>query len=325
MRAAVVVLMALLAVASCANAFESATISEEVSAAEENDFAVVDMDTDEDQSAMEQDEEAGEFEAAIVDNSEDSEEDMAFMAVDEEVESESESESEDEELEAESDEAENEDDSEVESEDEEEVEAIDEDVVEEENADVFAEVATPQSELLQWLNLARAGDAKVVAELTRMSKLFQGKLYVDGTLRLQTNEGVKAVNEAIAFMKKYKPAGVSPLTQSVGLTKAAQAHAADVGKTTGISHTGSDGSDPFKRMNRFGTWGVTAGENIGTGYKTGKAMVMQYLIDDGVASRGHRTNVLKKEFKKVGLGFGAHKTYKFVNVCDFAGAYTEKP
>jgi len=68
----------------------------------------------------------------------------------------------------------------------------------------------------------------------------------------------------------------------------------------------------------------SAGENIGTGYDTGKAMVMQYLIDDGVSDRGHRKNLLNKAFKKVGLGFGPHKIYKWMNVVDFASAYTEK-
>jgi len=98
-----------------------------------------------------------------------------------------------------------------------------------------------------------------------------------------------------------------------------------MGTSGKFSHTGSDGSDPFQRMNRFGTWGITAGENMGSGFNTGKAIVMQYLVDDGVPSRGHRANVLNPEFKKVGIAVGPHKVYKYMNVCDFAGSYTEKP
>jgi len=318
-----VVLIALIALVACtaavatATATESEIISEEVSAAEENDFAV---------EETEQDEESGEFETTVIDDSDESEEDAAFMAVDEEIDSESE----DEELMAESDEAENEESEE--DEEEEEVSAIDEELVEEENVDVFTETTaqTPVSEVLDWLNKARTGDAAVMTELKRMKSLFTDKqdpkLMIDGTLRLETNEGVAAVNSAItAFAKFQAGKKAAKLTLSSGLSKAAAAHVKDMGTSGKFSHTGSDGSDPFKRMNRFGTWGITAGENMGSGFNTGKAIVMQYLVDDGVPSRGHRLNVLNAQFKKVGIAVGPHKVYKFMNVCDFAGSYTEKP
>jgi len=291
-----------------------------VSTAEENDFAV---------EETEQDEESGEFETTVIDDSDESEEDAAFMAVDEEIDSESE----DEELMAETDEAENEesDEAEDESEEEEEISAIDEELVEEENVDVFTETTaeTPVSQVLVWLNKARTGDPAVMTELKRMKTLFTDKqnpkLMIDGALRLLTNEGVAAVNSAItAFAKFQAGKKASKLTLSAGLSKAAAAHVKDMGKSGHFDHTGSDGSDPFKRMNRFGTWSGTAAENMGSGFNTGKVIVMQYLVDDGVASRGHRTNVLNPALHKVGIAVGPHKVYKFMNVCDFAGSYTEK-
>jgi len=51
-------------------------------------------------------------------------------------------------------------------------------------------------------------------------------------------------------------------------------HVLDSEENDLVGHTGSDGSDPFDRMNRYGTWGVTAGENIAYGSDTGLAVVM---------------------------------------------------
>ena len=47
------------------------------------------------------------------------------------------------------------------------------------------------------------------------------------------------------------------------------------------------------------------------------------IVDDGVPSRGHRTNVFKPEFNIVGIGSGNHKTYKTSCVLDYASEYTE--
>jgi uncharacterized protein YkwD len=57
-----------------------------------------------------------------------------------------------------------------------------------------------------------------------------------------------------------------------------------------MGHTGTDGSDPYARMNRYGTV-LDGGENIAYGTFTGRDTVMGLVIDDGVASRGHRDNV----------------------------------
>ena len=59
-----------------------------------------------------------------------------------------------------------------------------------------------------------------------------------------------------------------------------------------VGHTGSDGSDPFTRMKRVGAFNMGGGENCSYGMQTGKDVVLQLLIDDGVESRGHRKNIM---------------------------------
>ena len=51
---------------------------------------------------------------------------------------------------------------------------------------------------------------------------------------------------------------------------------------------------------------------------------MQLIIDDGVASRGHRTNIYNPDFKTVGIAIGDHKVYGNMCVMDFADAVAEK-
>jgi len=51
-------------------------------------------------------------------------------------------------------------------------------------------------------------------------------------------------------------------------------------------------------------------------------MVMQLFVDDGVAGRGHRTNIMKGAFKTCGAAVGPHENYKQMSVQDFAGTFT---
>jgi len=43
------------------------------------------------------------------------------------------------------------------------------------------------------------------------------------------------------------------------------------------------------------------------------------MIDDGVPSRGHRTNILKDAFKTLGTWSAGHKIYRSETVLDYAG------
>ncbi len=177
-----------------------------------------------------------------------------------------------------------------------------------------------EKDVILEMNMARSNPAKY-AELyiePRIKK-FNGKIYGGN---LQTNEGVTVVNECIKFMKAQKPLNL--LKPSKGLTQAAKDHAETQSLTDQTGHTGTDGSDPFKRMKRYGNY-KTAGENISYGSKTAREIVVTLLIDDGVKSRGHRKNIMNKDFDAAGVGFAnKHKLYGCECVLDYAGAYVEK-
>lgn len=48
-------------------------------------------------------------------------------------------------------------------------------------------------------------------------------------------------------------------------------------------------------------------------------MALALLIDDGVSSRGHRTNIFNEDFNYCGIGLADHKTYGLSCVIDYAG------
>ena len=60
------------------------------------------------------------------------------------------------------------------------------------------------------------------------------------------------------------------------------------------------------------------GECVNYGDFNSREHVIQLLIDNGVASLGHRRNILDKDFTLIGVGCGPHPEYDEVCVIDFA-------
>lgn len=60
-------------------------------------------------------------------------------------------------------------------------------------------------------------------------------------------------------------------------------------------------------------------ENCDYGSCTGLDIIMSLAIDDGVSSRGHRTNIFNPSAKLVGVASGMHTEYDHCCVLDYAG------
>jgi uncharacterized protein YkwD len=147
-------------------------------------------------------------------------------------------------------------------------------------------------------------------------------LYLPGVdAPILTVEGVRAVDEAIKAARRAKPR--AELRLSSGLSRAARAHAIEIGRAGTVDHDGRDGSQPLQRMERHGRVVGLSGENIGTGWGGAAVMVMSLFIDDGVIGRGHRVNLLEPEYRVFGVGCAAHKRFGTVCVLDFAAGYRE--
>ncbi|MEV5872957.1 CAP domain-containing protein [Streptomyces sp. NPDC052101] len=98
--------------------------------------------------------------------------------------------------------------------------------------------------------------------------------------------------------------GCHPLTLNPTLTKAAQAHSADMAAHRNMSHTGSDGSSPGDRITRAGYSWSEYGENVAYGYATADEVMAGWM-----SSPGHRANILNCSFKEIGIGLAQPGSY----------------
>jgi len=167
-------------------------------------------------------------------------------------------------------------------------------------------------------------DPKKYARLYIQPRLryYNGNRYsAPGQITLVTQEGASAVNACINALNSAASAGV--LTPERGLSRAAKDHATDQSRTGQTGHNGSDRSTPETRMKRYGAFSGswTYGENIAYGDPTGREIVCSLLIDDGVPSRGHRTNIMNRAYTQVGVGFGTHTQYRTSCTIDYANGY----
>ena len=163
---------------------------------------------------------------------------------------------------------------------------------------------------------------KAYAEIVRKyrAKYLGEKNFKTNHGILTTQEGLTAVDEAIAFLEAQQ--ALQPLKASKGLSDAARDHAKDIGKAGIVGHEGSDGSQPVERVNRHGKWRSSTGENIQFGNGDGREIVMQLIIDDGVPNRGHRTNIFKKDYNVAGVAIAPHSKYGSCCVIEYAGGFS---
>lgn len=166
--------------------------------------------------------------------------------------------------------------------------------------------AVLEQDIVGEINLARTRPAEYAAYLEQLRPLFAGREYRrPGKPGLLTEEGTKALDEAVAFLRAARPA--PPLTLSLGMCSGARELVREQSASGATGHQGADGSFCEQRSQRFGSWTAPIGENLSYGDDTARERVITLLIDDGFASRGHRKRLLDPTFKVAGVACGEHK------------------
>jgi len=184
-----------------------------------------------------------------------------------------------------------------------------------------------EQQIVAETNRLRAEPALYAAELENLRQYFDGYLLrLPGFPPLETVEGVAAVEEAIAALRETAP--LPRLTPSWGMSQAARDHVQDLGAIGADGHYGSDGSTPFDRLNRYGSWEVgsssRAGENLSySPINLARWHILQWVVDDGVPNRGHRQAILRPDYQLTGIACGAHTFYGTMCSMTYAKDYIE--
>ncbi|MGE0127248.1 MAG: CAP domain-containing protein [Blastocatellales bacterium] len=111
--------------------------------------------------------------------------------------------------------------------------------------------------------------------------------------------------------------GLSQLSASIAITRAAEWHSADMAARNYFNHIDSQGRNPFVRMAAFGyNYQTHMGENIAAGYNDAVRTFNQWRN-----SAGHNATMLNPNFRVIGIARanGASSIYKWYWVTDFGG------
>jgi uncharacterized protein YkwD len=193
------------------------------------------------------------------------------------------------------------------------------------NAQTRPDYSQIEAQVLSALNTARSSPATAIAWLDELTPRFNHNylLRAGATVPIVTNEGIGAVREAIAALQA-QPA-VPTLAISPALSRAARDQVLDQARTGSTGHTGSDGSTTASRVGRYAKWQVSLSENIDYGpFATGREVVENLIVDDGVPNRGHRRNLYDPTAHVVGIACGPHPKYNASCVIVQAGRVTSK-
>jgi uncharacterized protein YkwD len=99
--------------------------------------------------------------------------------------------------------------------------------------------------------------------------------------------------------------GLPALTENTKLEKAAAIKANDMFENQYFEHVSPSGTDPGKLVQNYGYNYIIAGENLILGNFSGEKEV----IDDWMASPGHRANILNNRYTEIGVAV-VKGTYK---------------
>jgi uncharacterized protein YkwD len=172
-----------------------------------------------------------------------------------------------------------------------------------------------EQQVLAALNQARADAAAYARSLQQYRTFFHANLvrYPGLDADIETQEGVKAVDEAIAFLADRAP--LQPIQSSTLLGASAGDLVTDQSGSGDTGHEGGDGSSPGDRARRHGG-GAYVAEVIAYGPVDAADVVRQLIVDDGVADRGHRNILYSPELRFAGVACGPHPEFRTMCVID---------
>ncbi len=176
--------------------------------------------------------------------------------------------------------------------------------------------------VLDEINFARTQPREYARELREYRTAFRGRIVSGRQGERMTFEGVRAVDEAIAFLERQQP--LPALRRGHVLALAAYDHASEQGDRGSWGHISPDGATPGKRVSARGG-GRFVSETISYGENDPVGVVRSLIVDDGVANRGHRNVIFTSNLRFAGVGCGPHTTYDHLCVMDYGQTADGQP
>ena len=134
---------------------------------------------------------------------------------------------------------------------------------------------------------------------------------------------IDIVKELIDVLMYQKP--LKPLIWNHNLYNLCIDHVNDTGKTGSKSHENSKGIDLNERVQKVGGTTGSLGENLSFGYTDAKEIVLELLIDVGFKTRGHRYNILNKDFQMMGAYSGPHANTETMSCMIYTWDFIDSP
>jgi hypothetical protein len=180
--------------------------------------------------------------------------------------------------------------------------------------------------ILQALNRVRTNPKSLIPLIESKLRCLDestGVLRVPGAPHPETSvEGAAAYREAIAFLSKVRPL-VTLLDVPTGMLYAARDHVKDSERRMDVSPDGNDGSTAQTRLARYGRFGHFA-HLMALNHRNADDIIVQLVVDDGVASRADRTAIFDPDMRVCGAAIGAHPLMQYVAVIILGHEYTDK-
>lgn len=179
-----------------------------------------------------------------------------------------------------------------------------------------------ETELWTEINRARTTPQALVAPLEAMKANFDGKNYnYPGTHTTRaTQEGVSAVDGAIAFLKAQK--AVEPVQLADGLSLSCRDLVKLAAETKNFGSLETDDQSSI-RLTRYGRWSGKLFQNLAVGNLSPQDVVLTWIIDDGNNVRDHRTSIFNTEVHFVGVASGPHIELARTTAACFTSKYTD--
>jgi uncharacterized protein YkwD len=181
-----------------------------------------------------------------------------------------------------------------------------------------------EREVIAEINRARADPHGYADGLRVYRGWFDGKIvrYPGNPAGLRTDEGVAAVDEAIAVLRQLMP--LAPVQPAPLLARAARDHVAEQGPRGATGHESANGDRAGQRLMKRGGERYVA-EIITYGPPSAAEVVRQFIVDDAVPGRGHRKALYDPQWTHAGAACGPHRRYRVMCVVTLARSPTGAP